>query len=100
MPKSYEFEWDESKAAANLHKHGISFELARTIFNDPNILTVADMEHSDDEDRWFSVGITNSSQIVAVAHLWTELEDGATQIRIISARKATKAEISYYQDNK
>jgi hypothetical protein len=52
----FQFEWDEAKADANVRKHGVTFELASTIFFDPNLLTVADVEHSETEERWFSVG--------------------------------------------
>jgi hypothetical protein len=49
-----QFEWDEIKAAANLRKHGVSFDLESTVFNDPRLLTVADLSLSEIEDRWFS----------------------------------------------
>jgi uncharacterized DUF497 family protein len=49
--REYRFEWDEPKAAANLRKHGIQFELASTVFADPGLLTVADLEHSEPEER-------------------------------------------------
>ena len=45
--RQFQFVWDESKAVANVRKHGVPFELARTVFNDPRLLTVADLEHSD-----------------------------------------------------
>ena len=47
----FQFEWDEVKANANVRKHSVSFELARTVFNDPRLLTVADLEHSESEER-------------------------------------------------
>jgi len=50
----FQFDWDEAKAVGNLHKHGISFELASSVFSDPRILTIADLEHSELEERWFS----------------------------------------------
>jgi uncharacterized DUF497 family protein len=49
VERQFQFEWDEAKAAANLRKHGVAFELARTVFGDPRILTIA-------EERWFSIG--------------------------------------------
>ena len=52
----FQFEWDETKADANTRKHGVTFEVASTVFHDPRLLTVADLEHSDTEERWFSVG--------------------------------------------
>ena len=54
--REFLFEWNEAKASANLRKHGVSFDLARTMFYDPRLLTIADIEHSQSEDRWFSVG--------------------------------------------
>lgn len=51
--RQFQFQWDEIKAAANVRKHGISFDLARTVFNDPRLLSVADLEHSEAEERWF-----------------------------------------------
>jgi uncharacterized DUF497 family protein len=54
--RQLQFEWDEIKAAANARKHGVSFELASTVFNDPRLLTVADLENSEIEERWFSIG--------------------------------------------
>lgn len=54
--RQFQFEWDEVKAATNARKHGVSFDLARSIFNDPLLLTVADLEHSETEERWFSIG--------------------------------------------
>jgi hypothetical protein len=49
--RQFQFEWDEIKAAANVRKHGVSFELAATVFSDPRLLTVADLEHSEIEER-------------------------------------------------
>src|ERR1700733_12230150 len=60
----YQFEWDEAKAAGNLFKHGISFELASTIFADPELLTAADLEHSAVEDRWFWIGFGGGRKLV------------------------------------
>jgi uncharacterized DUF497 family protein len=54
--RPFQFEWDEGKADSNARKHGVTFEMASTVFHDPNLLTVADLAHSDTEDRWFSVG--------------------------------------------
>ena len=59
--RQFQFVWDQAKAAANSRKHGIPFELARIVFNDPRLLTVADLEHGDTEDRWFSIGCASNS---------------------------------------
>ncbi|HWH56992.1 MAG TPA: BrnT family toxin [Terriglobales bacterium] len=95
--RQFEFEWNEVKAAANALKHGVSFDLARTIFNDPFLVTVADLEHSEAEERWFSIGRAANGSLLSVAYLWSEVES-ATKIRVISARKATRTEIRQYEE--
>ena len=92
-----ELAWDPGKAQANLTKHGVSFVLATEALHDPLALTVADQEHSRDEERWFTLGMTNNGQLLAVAHTWKE-QAGIASVRIISARTATKNERRQYQD--
>ena len=94
----FQFEWDDVKANANVRKHGVAFELARTIFNDQRLLTVADLEHSEAEERWFSIGCASSGAMLSVVYLWSDADPAATKIRLISARKATQTEIRYYQE--
>jgi len=94
----FQFEWDEPKATANLRKHGIFFELASTIFGDPRILTLADTEHSESEERWFSIGLASSGALVSAAYLWTDAGGGLIKIRMITARRATPKEIRYYTE--
>ncbi len=53
----YRFEWDPAKEKANIHKHKVSFRKAATVFRDPNQLSIYDQEHSEDEDRWITMGI-------------------------------------------
>lgn len=65
--RQFQFEWDEIKAATNLRKHGVSFELASTVFNDPRLLTVADLEHSEIDERWFSIGWASNGVMVSVS---------------------------------
>jgi hypothetical protein len=96
---AFEFEWDDAKAVANLRKHAVSFELASTVFRDVRLLTVADLEHSENEDRWFSIGCASNGAILSVAYLWLEPADAATNIRLISARAATKTEIRHYGES-
>lgn len=83
------FEWDEQKNEANIRKHGISFELALHVFDDENRLEEFDREHSDEEDRYLSIGMAGG--ILTVIH--TDREDA---IRIISARPADKKERRRY----
>lgn len=94
----YQFEWDEAKAVANERKHDLSFELASSIFYDPRLLTVADVEHSETEERWFSVGIARNGAVLAVIYLWSEADPAVIKIRLISARKATQAERRQYEE--
>lgn len=86
------FEWNPAKAAGNLAKHGVAFEEAKTVFEDPMFITFVDDEHSVDEERYITVGISGRGRLLVVAHTHRE-----ERIRIISARKATKKEVSYYE---
>ena len=89
----YRFEWDPPKAAANVRKHGISFEEAETAFVDENAKVLADPDHSADEDRFLLLGLSVALRILVVVHCVVEDE---TVIRILSARKATRAERAQY----
>jgi uncharacterized DUF497 family protein len=97
--RQFQFEWDEIKAAANVRKHGISFDLARTVFNDPRLVSVADLEHSETEERWFSTGCAGNGVMLSVVYLWLEAGPHTIEIRLISARRATPNEIGYYQES-
>lgn len=88
-----EFEWDDEKAENNRRKHGVSFEEAATIFNDPNIATVFDPDHSKSEERYVSIGMSVIARLLTVIHTFREV-----RIRLISARKATKAEKKKYEN--
>lgn len=87
------FEWDLAKAASNLRKHGVSFEEAKTVFYDEFAVQFFDDEHSDEEARFLLLGMSTQANLLIVCHC----ERGAGKtIRIISARKATKREQSFY----
>lgn len=86
-----DFEWDNTKAAANLRKHGVGFDEAITVFLDPNALTVFDDYHSGDEDRFLTTGFSVVGRLVIVCHT-----DRGSVVRIISARKATQSEAHEY----
>ncbi len=88
------FEWDEAKAAANLKKHQVSFEEAKSIFYDEFGVQFFDDEHSNEEERFLMLGMSSGAKLLIVCHC--EREHGAT-IRIISARKATKRESAFYR---
>lgn len=89
-----EFEWDDEKAQSNLKKHGVSFDEAATIFNDPRLATISDPDHSDDEERYVSVGASVILRLLSVIHTFRKEKN-----RLISARKATKAEKETYENN-
>ena len=91
------FEWDVSKARINLKKHRVSFEEAKTVFNDPLLLTYPDELHSETEERYISMGYSSQQRLLLVVH--TEHEAGnEILIRITSSRKATTAERKVYED--
>jgi hypothetical protein len=94
----YQFEWDENKAAANLRNHGVPFELASTVFKDPRLLSVADLEHDEVEERWFSVGLASTGAMLSVVYVWSQSDFAITKIRLISAREATRREIRQYEE--
>lgn len=88
------FEWDEAKAEANVRKHGIRFEDAAKVFNDPNHYTVQD-RFENGEYRWQTIGTVAGEQVLLVAHVF-RYRDQVEIIRLISARKATKLERKRY----
>ena len=88
------FEWDPAKAASNLKKHGVSFEEAQTVFYDEFAVQFFDEPHSSQEDRFLMLGMSSGAHQLLVCHCE---RDGGGVIRIISARKATKKESSYYE---
>jgi len=87
------FEWNARKAAANLRKHGVSFDEAATVFFDPFSVTAAAPEHSIDEERLVTFGASSSGRLLAVAH--TERRDA---VRIITARAITPGERKLYEE--
>ncbi len=88
------FEWDPSKAAANLKKHRVSFEEAKSVFYDEFAVQFFDEDHSSAEERFLMLGMSSGSKLLIVCHC--EREQGEV-IRIISARIATKHESAFYQ---
>ncbi len=95
---NFDFEWDPSKALSNIKKHGVSFDLAATVFLDALALTVYDPASSEGEERWFTLGLDNTGRLLAVAHTYEEVAPGRVRVRIISARRATRRERRSYQD--
>ena len=86
------FEWNEEKAERNIRKHGVSFDEAKTVFNDPFAITISDPGHSEGEERFLDIGLSAKSRLLVVWYAG----QGET-IRIIGCRKATPAERRSYE---
>ncbi|SRR5258707_2175141 len=87
------FEWDEAKAAANLAKHAVSFEEARTVFDDPVYVDFHDPDHSQEESRYIIIGLSNRGRLLIASY--TERDD---TVRLISARELTPGEREAYEE--
>ena len=87
------FEWDRRKATANEKKHGVSFEEAKSVFSDERAKLIDDPDHSEEEDRFVLLGLSNFLRVLVVCHCYRE---EGNVIRIISARKATARESKFY----
>ena len=92
----YNFEWDPQKARINDRKHKVSFERAAEVFLDPNMGSLFDEEHSETEERWVTIGVDRNAVPLVVIHTFKEPNEDTCVIRIISSRKATKAEQKQY----
>lgn len=90
-----EFEWDPNKARKNLQKHGVSFNEAATVFGDPLSVTFFDPDHSARENRYIITGLSSTGRVLVIAHTHRN-----NRIHIISARKATRQERKYYEEEK
>jgi uncharacterized DUF497 family protein len=91
------FTWDPKKELSNKKKHGVSFEEAREVFEDPLHLSLLDHRFSYFEERWITVGQTKKSRLLVVANLFFS-DDGEEVVRIISAREATQNEQRQYEE--
>jgi len=91
---SLRFEWEPRKASANLKKHGISFEEAKSVFYDERARLISDPDHSEDEDRFILLGLSYSLRVILVCHCY---RSKGNVIRIISARKASNTELKAYE---
>jgi uncharacterized protein len=95
----YIFDWDPQKAKINRQKHrGISFDRAATIFDDPEMISIFDEDHSEDEDRWITLGIDSTGSLLVVVHTFDAVAPTIARLRIISARKANQLETQTYQE--
>jgi len=88
------FEWDTRKAAANLRKHGVSFEEARSVFFDEQARLIDVPDHSEEEDRFVLLGLSGALRLLLVCHCY---RSEGELIRIISARRATRTEAKFYR---
>ena len=88
-----EFEWDRNKAASNLSKHGVSFDEARTVFDDTFYIDFYDPDHSYDEQRYIIVGQSVQSRLLVVSYT-----ERGNVIRLISSRRATRKERETYEE--
>lgn len=93
---NYNFEWDIDKAKLNISKHGVSFREAASVFKDTMALSMYDNSHSDQEERWITLGISENGRLLVVCHTFKQFSDENVNIRIYSSRKATKKEIKQY----
>lgn len=86
------FEWNHQKAKNNVRKHRVSFTEAVTVFDDPLLIMISDPDHSDEEERWLLIGESNRHRLLVVVYT-----EKGNRIRLISARRATKAERRTYE---
>jgi hypothetical protein len=89
-----QFEWDEQKAEANLKKHEVSFDEAKTVFDDLLFIIFADPDHSVEENRFIIMGESNQNRLLVVSYT-----ERPPKTRLISARKATRAERKKYEED-
>ena len=95
---TYHFDWDPLKAQSNLAEHKVSFRLAGSVFRDPLATTIFDEEHSEEEERWVTLGQAENGQYLVVIHTFSQTSPAEAIIRIVSARQATRREIQHYQE--
>jgi uncharacterized protein len=91
------FEWDARKSASNARKHGVTFQEAQSAFADPDGKVIDDPDHSDEEDRYVLLAFSYALRLLVVVHT---LRGTSDVIRIISARKATPRETTFYRRSK
>lgn len=90
--------WDSIKAQSNITKHGVTFVQAASVLHDALALTTFDVAHSEFEERWFTLGTCSAGKLLAVSHTYQHSGPIHVQVRIISAREATKRERQQYEN--
>jgi uncharacterized DUF497 family protein len=93
----FHFEWDPAKARQNARKHRVTFERGATVFSDPNALSLFDEQHSDEEERWITLGLDQTAALLVISHTYHEEASNSARVRLISVRKATRNETKQYQ---
>lgn len=97
----YQFEWDRAKALRNAREHRVSFERAATVFLDPRAVSIFDDEHSQNEERWITLGLDRAGVLLVVCHTFREGKEAGREanakIRLISARRADRREATQYR---
>lgn len=93
------FEWNATKARINLNKHKVSFDEAKTVFNDPFLLTFPDGDHSESENRYLSIGRSARGRMLLVVHTERKATETTLTIRIISCRKVRPSERKTYEES-
>jgi uncharacterized DUF497 family protein len=88
-----QFEWDKNKASLNVSKHGVSFEEAKTVFEDPLYVDFYDPDHSEEEERYLIVGESHQGRLLIVSYT-----ERGNIIQLISAREATRTEREVYEE--
>jgi len=97
----HQFEWDPAKALRNVREHRVSFERAATVFLDPRAMSIFDAEHSENEERWITLGLDRTGALLVVCHTFREEKESgreaSAKIRLISARRADRREAAQYR---
>ena len=96
----YNFDWDPTKAKRNRRKHGVSFDRAAGVFLDPFAISIYDEDHSENEDRWITIGSEANDVLLVVVHTFKGIDEEISLIRIISARKADREEALQYHERR
>ncbi|MGO9004200.1 MAG: BrnT family toxin [Beijerinckiaceae bacterium] len=94
-----DFDWDPAKAASNAAKHGVTFEGAMTLFRDPLALSRPDDDHSTNEERWITLGLASTGNLLLVVHTWADIGLDHSAVRIISARRPSRNEARQYRED-
>jgi hypothetical protein len=92
----YVFDWDARKARFNVRKHGVAFPRASAVFLDPRAISIPDEEHSNDEERWVTMGLDAAGNVLVVVHTFAQVNPTRCLVRLISARTATRQELLQY----